>query len=89
MEHIRNLAEELVKARQSFPYFLRRHVFLPVREDGDDTRGVQPWDWWPVHDSMVEDLERQPRLCVLKARQISWSSLLAAYHLWSAMFQPH
>ena len=82
-----DLATELVRARQSFKYFLLHHVFLPAR-GGDGGAGAEQWEWWPVHDSMVADLERERRLCVLKARQISWSSLLAAGHVWSAMFQP-
>jgi len=45
------------------------HVQL---EDGE----VIPWEWWPVHDTMLAVL-RERRYIALKARQLSWSWLLA------------
>lgn len=42
------------------------------------TKALIPWEWWPVHDQMCADLSER-RLVVLKARQVSWSWLLAAW----------
>lgn len=68
----------------TFRYFLATYVNLTDAT----TERTLPWQWWPVHDEMVADLEA-PRLVVLKARQLGWSWLLAAYALHGAMFRQH
>ena len=77
-------AAALLEAISSFPTFLRRWVQL---DDATSQRTI-PWEWWAVHDEMTADLLAR-RLVVLKARQLGWSWLLAAYAVHGAMFRRH
>ena len=80
------LADEMDKAKASFRYFLRNHVYLADRSPDGQLLGVLKWEWWPVHDDICDLLEQEPRIVVLKPRQIGWSWLLAAYQVHGAMF---
>lgn len=72
-----------------FSYFLREYVWIEDRKSGHDPApSTIRWEWWPVHNKMVADLSER-LIVILKARQISWSWLLAAYRLYNAMFVPN
>lgn len=69
-----------------FTHFLREYVWIEDRKSPmDPAPGTIRWQWWPVHDRMVMDLSHR-LIVILKARQISWSWLLAAYRLYNALF---
>ena len=76
---------ELVKAAASFEYYLFHHVFIrDVLPDGS-SRTIQ-FQHWPLHDEILADLRTVLRLVVLKARQLGWSWLLAAWIDWQMLF---
>lgn len=84
------LAAETLSCADSFGYFLKHHVYIAERNDAGDVTGVIKWQWWPdIHDSLLRDLERERRLIILKARQVSVSWCLAAWYVHGAMFTPH
>lgn len=84
------LANELVKCTESFEHFLRRHVYIAERNPSGDVMGVTKWEWWAdIHPKLVNDLEQQQRLIVLKARQLGVSWALAAWMVHGAMFTPN
>lgn len=74
--------DEYERCASDFVYWLRRYVHIQDATTEDTIR----WEWWPAHEGMTESL-REPRLIVLKARQVSWSWLLAAYALHGAQFR--
>ena len=85
----------MLRCAVSFKYFLKNHVYIADRQADGALSGVRQWEWWPIHDEIVDALvgDRRrsvdpiPRLIVLKRRQIGWSWILAALHDWSAIFQ--
>ena len=81
------LVKEMARCKASFLYFLRKMVYIADRSPDGALAGVRKWEWWPIHDQICADLQNENRLCILKARQIGLSWILAALHLWSAMFQ--
>lgn len=66
-----------------FENFLREAVYLT----DSTTEAIIPWQWWPVHNEMVALLEER-LLVILKARQVSWSWLLAAYAVHGCLYRP-
>lgn len=81
----KTISPELVKASLSFSYFLFNHVFIrDVLPDGS-TRTVQ-FQHWPLHDKILHDLETHKRIIDLKARQLGFSWLMAAWADWNMMF---
>lgn len=72
------------RAIRPFPDWLRAEVWLAERNAQGEETGIIQWQWWPVHDRMVADLEEK-RLIVLKARQLGWSWLVAAYALYQCL----
>lgn len=84
------IADELQRLSEPFPagfkHFLRHYVYIEDRKFGEDSASTIKWQWWTVHDEMIEDLQ-QRLLIILKARQVSWSWLLAAYRLYNALSQ--
>jgi hypothetical protein len=73
---------------REFRAFLRDYVYLDERSEDGDVSGVVRWQWWPSHDRMVEDIEHEQRLIVLKARQLGWSWILAANLVHRALLRP-
>ena len=82
-----DLGREVIRADRSFEYFLRNHVYIAERNPQGDVTGVIKWEWWPdIHDQLVHDLEQEPKIIMLKARQVSVSWSLAAWYVHGAMF---
>ena len=76
---------EVAHAKVIFAYFLYHHVSIKdVRPDGT-TKTIQ-WEHWPVHDEWIADIQKYRRIVTLKARQLGWSWLCAALHVWGAAF---
>ena len=66
-----------------FENFLKEAVYLT----DSTSQAVIRWEWWPVHSQMVALLEKR-LLVVLKARQVSWSWMLAAYAVHGCLYRP-
>lgn len=65
----------------SCAYFLDRYAFI-----SDPQLGKIPFKLWPVHLDLLDIILHNQRLCILKARQVGVSWLMAGYALWRATF---
>lgn len=65
-----------------FDQFLQKHTYLT---DATSEATIR-WEWWPIHGQMVGLLANR-LLTVLKARQISWSWMLAAYAIHGCIYR--
>lgn len=62
--------------------------FLPFVKIAESGSGVIPLEMWPHIYEMVDDLEAERLITWAKARQISATTILSAYALWTAMYIP-
>lgn len=87
------------RIRSSFPYFAANYWNIPRREidfsaeldDFDD-----PWaeeesrsfGLWPYQADLAASLLTEPRIFILKARQIGVTTMIAAYCVWRCITKP-
>lgn len=70
------------KCVNSFPYFFKTYwKAIDVKRGVVDS--VEPR---PEQLESAKDFQDEPRLAVLKARQIGWSTLVSAYLFWASFF---
>lgn len=69
-----------------FEHFLRHHVFIRDVDEETGVSRVLQWQWWSFHDAVLADLAAHRRIVILKARQLGFSWLLAALHVYDALF---
>lgn len=75
--------DRVSRCRESIREFAK-HVWL-----NDPIAGEIPfamWDWQP---GLLELWARERKVCILKARQLGVSWLVAVYVVWVALFRPH
>lgn len=72
---------EVLACEKSCAYFLNNYGII-----NDPNLGKIPFKLWPVHLQLLEIIENNNRIIVLKARQVGISWLLAGYSLWRASF---
>ena len=84
---VRERAEALLEAlqidlaRRLFPEFL---THVKIR---DAHRGVIPFEPWPHLMELAEMYQRGESVAILKARQMGYTTVAAAYMLWLAMYR--
>jgi hypothetical protein len=65
-----------------FRHFLSTYVKIE-----DQERGIIPFEMWPCHEEVIDALETETLISILKARQIGLTWLLgAAYPVWLCLF---
>jgi hypothetical protein len=79
-------AEDLKKCRESCEYFCRNYVFI---YDATPPARWLLFDLWPAQVEIIEDLESNRMVVILKARQLGMSWVVLAYALWVMLFQPN
>lgn len=55
---------------------------------GDGASGVMPFHLWPAQKDMLAAMASEPRLLILKARQLGITWLACAYALWLCLHRP-
>lgn len=77
-------AEELGKCFVNPCHFISNHckIYDSVSKDWI------PFALWPRQESLVQDMEREQLLVILKARQLGISWLCLAYALWHVIYRP-
>ena len=75
---------DLEIGRRSFRQFLN---FVKILDPPPEGRGITPFEVWPHLEEVTEFIGHNRLLVWLKARQIGATWLLAAYALWTAMYQ--
>ncbi len=69
---------------KSFPTFLKEEVWILDPPPG---RGVIKWEAWGYLEKFAGEITTKRRWSILKARQLGFSWLLAAYAVWVTGFQ--
>lgn len=70
------------ECRASSAVFARRHLKIE-----DKTGRIISFDLWPCQVDTFGTLEEEPRVIILKGRQLGMSWLVLAFALWLAIFQ--
>lgn len=78
----RELAREYARCQALPAHFLDHHARI-----SDPQQGIVPFRLWPFQRELLDVLEGQQRIIVLKARQLGVSWLLAGYALWTAAYR--
>ena len=68
--------------------FIDRYVIIDDAQDHGDGAGVMPFALWPAQRELLHDMQTEPRLLILKARQLGISWLACAYALWLCLAKP-
>lgn len=76
-------ARQVIRLINAFGYFLK---FCQI-EDKQNKCAI-PFKLWPRQQAILHDITDDPRLIILKARQLGLTWLTAAYCLWLAMTRP-
>jgi hypothetical protein len=76
--------DEIMRCAQDPVYFINKYVRIrhPVR-------GLIPFKTFPYQDRMLEALMKKRLNVVLKARQMGYTEIVAAFVLWLILFHPH
>lgn len=76
--------DEILRCAQDPVYFINKYVRIrhPVR-------GLIPFKTFPYQDRMLEALMKKRLNVVLKARQMGYTEIVAAFVLWLILFHPH
>lgn len=77
-------AIEIAACWQDPKWFMRRHVMI---EDAT-ARAWVPLDLWPAQADVIDLLQVDKQVIMLKARQIGLTWLCVAWCLWSMLFRP-
>lgn len=67
--------------------FIDRYVIIDDAQ-GDGSSGVMPFKLWEKQKELLEAIEQEPRLLILKARQLGITWLVCAYALHLCLFKP-
>jgi hypothetical protein len=83
MVYSKEQLEEIVRCKRDPAYFIDKYCYIihPVR-------GNIPFKIYEFQKDIIEQLRRKRFNITLKARQMGMSTLVAAYCLWVAAFQP-
>ena len=68
--------------------FIDRYIVIDDAQDQGDGLGVMPFVLWPAQRALLHDMQTEPRLLILKARQLGISWLACAYALWLCLSKP-
>lgn len=68
--------------------FIDRYVVIDDTQDHGDGLGMMPFALWPAQRDLLHDIAHEPRLLILKARQLGISWLVCAYALWLCLAKP-
>lgn len=66
--------------------FIRDNVIIDDAQG--DGMGVMPFDLWPKQEELLDAVQAERLLLILKARQLGISWLVCAYALWLCMYKP-
>jgi hypothetical protein len=78
------VSPEWSKCQHEPAHFIEAHVSL----FNATNERWQPFTLWPAQREVLSIMHTQPRLVVLKARQLGLSWLCLAYALWAMLFRP-
>ena len=92
---IRATAQQYKRARSIAPTtlppvaeFINTYVLIDDAQDHGDGLGVMPFTLWPAQRDLLADMQTEPRLLILKARQLGISWLACAYALHMCLAKP-
>ncbi len=81
--------KETEKCYVSFEYFCRTYVKVSKPSvPGISAGGVVPMEMWPHILDAIKHLSTDRLIVVLKARQIGWTTIVAAFIAWCIVFHP-
>jgi hypothetical protein len=66
--------------------FIRDCVWIDDAQ-GESAGGVMPFHLWPAQEALLEAIAHEPRVLILKARQLGLTWLACAYGLWLCLHQ--
>jgi len=69
---------------ESFHFFVDNFVWI---EDKETSQAI-PFKLWPSQEDIIPDITGEDWLIAIKARQLGFTWLIAAYCLWSAITKP-
>jgi len=78
------IESELAKCFLSVVYFVISYVLIL---DGESKRWIR-FVLWPEQKQVLETVDREQKVIILKARQLGITWLLLAYALWTMIFRP-
>lgn len=67
--------------------FIDKYVIIDDAQDHGDGLGVMPFKLWPAQEEILEAVESEPRLLILKSRQLGLTWICCAYALWTCLFK--
>lgn len=62
-------------------YFIKKYVKIQTQDSG-----IVPFDLFDFQEKMLENINNNDRIIILKSRQMGISTLIAAYTLWMMLF---
>jgi hypothetical protein len=68
--------------------FIHECVIIDDAQDHGDGMGTMPFHLWDAQKELLEAIETEPRLLILKARQLGITWLVCAYALWLCLHRP-
>ena len=80
-----NLAAEMLACKSDPLYFMAKYAKI---EDSTLCKTVA-WEPWPYLIELLDSIESNQELVILKARQLGISWLMCGYALWTALFKEH
>lgn len=72
---------EYVKCAKDPVYFMKKYCLIQ-----HPTRGKIPFKLFPYQEELIEDVQDNDRVVILKSRQLGISTLSAGYSLWMMLF---
>jgi hypothetical protein len=75
------IKEEYKKCLQDPVYFIRKYVKIQTQD-----KGIIPFDLFNFQEKLLNDIDKNDRIVILKSRQMGISTLIAAYALWMMIF---
>jgi len=68
--------------------FIDQCIIIDDAQDHGEGVGTMPFKLWEAQEELLQAMETEPRLLILKARQLGISWLCCAYALWLCLFKP-
>jgi hypothetical protein len=68
--------------------FIHECVIIDDAQDQAGEAGTMPFHLWPAQVELLEAVATEPRLLILKARQLGITWLVCAYALWLCLHRP-
>src|ERR1700677_1750092 len=81
-------ATEYGKYAMDAAYFIDSCLVIDDAQGHGDGSGTTPFRLWPAQTAVAWSLMTEPRVVILKARQLGISWIACGYELWRALFQP-